>query len=162
MRGLSFLYYSDGDIFKEKLANVKAKLRTINPNYVADKESQENVQAGCYVATAVYGSYDCPQVWTLRRFRDNTLTGSWYGRAFIRVYYTISPTLVKWFGKTEWFKNFGSQLLTVWSKSLTEWVQKIRHTMTENGKHLLQNYFSPNQLLPTRKHTPEASISTLR
>ena len=23
---------------------------------------------GCYVATAVYGSYDCPQVWTLRRF----------------------------------------------------------------------------------------------
>ena len=28
---------------------------------------------GCYVATCVYGSYDCPQVWTLRRFRDNTL-----------------------------------------------------------------------------------------
>ena len=25
---------------------------------------------GCYVATAVYGSYDCPQVWTLRRYRE--------------------------------------------------------------------------------------------
>lgn len=25
---------------------------------------------GCYVATCVYGSYDCPEVWTLRRFRD--------------------------------------------------------------------------------------------
>lgn len=62
-------------------------------------------QGGCYVATAVYGSYDCPQVWTLRRYRDNTLAKSWYGRAFIRTYYAISPTLVKWFGETAWFKN---------------------------------------------------------
>ena len=53
-------------------------------------------KAGCYVATAVYGSYDCPQVWTLRRFRDHTLAASWYGRSFIRAYYAISPTLVKW------------------------------------------------------------------
>ena len=60
---------------------------------------------GCYVATAVYGSYDCPQVWTLRRFRDNTLAETWWGRAFIRTYYAISPTLVKYFGKTEWFKK---------------------------------------------------------
>lgn len=60
---------------------------------------------GCYVATAVYGSYDCPEVWVLRRFRDLCLTETWYGRAFIRVYYAISPTLVKWFGKTRWFNN---------------------------------------------------------
>lgn len=60
---------------------------------------------GCYVATAVYGSYDCPQVWTLRRFRDYTLAETWCGRAFIRTYYAISPTLVKWFGHTEWFKK---------------------------------------------------------
>lgn len=61
--------------------------------------------SGCYVATAVYGSYDCPQVWTLRRYRDNTLAQTWYGRAFIRTYYAISPTLVKWFGHTNWFKK---------------------------------------------------------
>ncbi len=60
---------------------------------------------GCYVATCVYGSYDCPQVWTLRRFRDDTLGSTWYGRTFIRAYYAISPTLVKWFGETEWFKK---------------------------------------------------------
>lgn len=60
---------------------------------------------GCYVATAVYGSYDCPQVWTLRRYRDYTLAETWYGRAFIHTYYAISPTLVKWFGHTEWFKR---------------------------------------------------------
>lgn len=70
--------------------------------------SQITVEAGgggCYVATAVYGSYDCPQVWTLRRYRDFTLAETWYGRAFIRTYYAISPTLVKWFGHTEWFKK---------------------------------------------------------
>jgi len=60
---------------------------------------------GCYVATCVYGSYDCPQVWTLRRFRDNTLAKTILGRVFIRTYYTISPSIVKWFGKTEWFKK---------------------------------------------------------
>lgn len=69
------------------------------------RSSIEILNGGCYVATAVYGSYDCPQVWTLRRYRDYTLAKSWYGRAFIHTYYAISPTLVKWFGHTEWFKK---------------------------------------------------------
>ncbi|MBQ2755139.1 MAG: hypothetical protein IJF27_00525 [Oscillospiraceae bacterium] len=73
---------------------------------------------GCYVATAVYGSYDCPQVWTLRRYRDYTLAESWYGRAFIHTYYAISPTLVKWFGHTEWFKN-------MWKGSLDRMVANL-------------------------------------
>lgn len=60
---------------------------------------------GCYVATCVYGSYDCPQVWTLRRFRDNVLGKNVFGRAFIRTYYTISPTIVRWFGDTGWFQK---------------------------------------------------------
>ena len=55
---------------------------------------------GCYVATCVYGSYDCPEVWTLRRFRDNTLEKSIFGRAFIKMYYAISPTIVKIFRNT--------------------------------------------------------------
>lgn len=73
---------------------------------------------GCYVATAVYGSYDCPEVWTLRRFRDNTLAETWYGRAFIRTYYAISPTLVKWFGETDWFKK-------LWKPSLDRMVRRL-------------------------------------
>ena len=67
------------------------------------KEQRKNGGGGCYVATAVYGSYDCPPVWTLRRYRDNVLAKTWYGRAFIRTYYAISPTLVKWFGNRKWF-----------------------------------------------------------
>ena len=67
--------------------------------------SGSNNSGGCYIATAVYGSYNCPEVWTLRRYRDNVLDNTWYGRLFIRSYYAISPTLVKWFGKSNWFKN---------------------------------------------------------
>lgn len=60
---------------------------------------------GCYIATAVYGSYDCPEVWTLRRFRDYQLKQTAYGRAFVRSYYKISPTLAKWFGGINWLKQ---------------------------------------------------------
>ena len=73
-------------------------------NQEAKRQQEAEQKSGCYIATAVYGSYDCPEVWTLRRFRDNTLDRTWYGRAFIRTYYAVSPTLVRWFGKGSWFQ----------------------------------------------------------
>jgi hypothetical protein len=78
----------------------------------------------CYVATAVYGSYDCPEVWTLRRFRDDTLARTWYGRTFIRLYYAVSPTLVKWFGETKWFKK-------LWKPTLDKMVRKLNNKGVE-------------------------------
>lgn len=72
---------------------------------------KESNSGGCYVATAVYGSYDCPEVWTLRRFRDYSLAETLCGRAFIQVYYVVSPALVKLFGETKWFRAFGKQRL---------------------------------------------------
>ena len=75
---------------------------------------------GCYVATAVYGSYDCPEVWTLRRYRDNTLAAHWYGRAFIKIYYAVSPVIVKCFGNTNWFKK-------VWRRILDHMVNDLQH-----------------------------------
>ncbi|MGN9235492.1 CFI-box-CTERM domain-containing protein [Atopobiaceae bacterium HCP3S3_D6] len=88
----------------DKIMEWHGKIKEIDPSYEIPSRPvpQSN---GCYVATAVYGSYDCPQVWTLRRYRDFTLAETWYGRAFIRTYYAISPTLVRWFGHTEWFKK---------------------------------------------------------
>ena len=74
-------------------------------------------KSGCYIATCVYGSYDCPEVWTLRRFRDYKLSKTWYGRLFIKTYYAVSPKLVKLFGKTNWFKK-------LWKKKLDRMVLK--------------------------------------
>lgn len=77
-------------------------------------------KAGCYVATCAYGSYDCPEVWTLRRYRDDTLAKSCFGRAFIKIYYFISPTIVKWFGKTKWFNKLIKAKLDKFVKNLNE------------------------------------------
>ena len=68
-------------------------------------EEGSGSSGGCYVATCVYGSYDCPEVWTLRRFRDDTLNQSLFGRAFIRIYYVVSPNIVKLFGNARWFNK---------------------------------------------------------
>ena len=89
------------------------------------QQEESKRSGGCYVATCVYGSYDCPQVWTLRRFRDNTLASTWYGRAFIRIYYAVSPTLVNWFGHTAWLKN-------LWRSKLDNLVKKLRAEGVEN------------------------------
>lgn len=84
---------------------------TTPPEWFLSIQNNSKKSGGCYVATAVYGSYDCPQVWTLRRYRDYKLASTWYGRTFIRIYYATSPTLVKLFGKTNWFnKVFKSKL----------------------------------------------------
>ncbi len=74
------------------------------PTYMPTSSNSSNSSGGCYVATSIYGSYDCPEVWTLRRFRDYKLAESYAGRFFITVYYATSPLLVKLFGHTKWFK----------------------------------------------------------
>ena len=88
--------------------------------YDAQRRELRRSSGGCYIATCVYGSYDCPQVWTLRRYRDNTLAATWYGRTFIRVYYAVSPKLVKLFGNTSWFK-------ALWQAKLDKLVQKLHN-----------------------------------
>lgn len=72
----------------------------------AYNHSGSGSSGGCYVATAVYGSYDCPEVWVLRRFRDSMLMKTWYGRIFVQAYYRISPFLVDRFGNMLWFQRF--------------------------------------------------------
>ena len=97
------------------------------------KMNATQTSGGCYVATAVYGSYNCPQVWTLRRFRDYTLAETWYGRAFIRAYYSISPTLVKWFGHTEWFKK-------MWKTKLDRMVNNLQEKGVESTPYEDRHY----------------------
>ena len=82
--------------------------------------SRPSSSGGCYVATAVYGSYDCPEVWLLRRYRDYYLDKNFFGRLFIKIYYAISPTLVKWFGKSKWFKKLIKPILEKKIKKLKE------------------------------------------
>lgn len=85
---------------------------------LSNKAKNNNPQNGCYIATCVYGSYDCPEVWTLRRFRDLYLSKSFFGRFFIRIYYKISPAIVSCFGKNKSFKKFFKLILDTLVTSL--------------------------------------------
>lgn len=131
------LVVGDRNDLREELRSTYEKIQKLDPTFtmpsLPDRYGIEPVSStysdsssgGCYVATAVYGSYDCPQVWTLRRFRDDTLAETWYGRAFIRIYYAISPTLVKWFGHTVWFKK-------LWKVRLDRMVANLNAEGVEN------------------------------
>lgn len=96
---------------------------------IVREENKSKGSSGCYIATAVYGSYDCPEVWTLRRYRDVVLDSTWYGRLFIKVYYTISPILVKRFGSAEWFRMF-------FLKNLNKWVIELNKLGFENTPYV--------------------------
>jgi hypothetical protein len=48
---------------------------------------------GCFIATAAFGSALEPRVVTLREFRDIYLLPSDSGRAFVEIYYALSPPL---------------------------------------------------------------------
>lgn len=94
---------------------------------------ENNLSNGCYVATAVYGSYDCPEVWTLRRYRDDMLAKTWHGRLFIYLYYAISPTIVRLFGNTMWFKN-------MWRGKLDKKVKQLQNNGVESTPYNDKNW----------------------
>ena len=75
---------------------------------------------GCYVATCVYGSYNCPEVWTLRRYRDSVLQKTRLGRCFISLYYTVSPHLVNAIGDKSLFRRVTKKMLDIKVRRLQE------------------------------------------
>ena len=112
-------------------STISDRIKAIDPSFDAAEAKKQ--ASGCYVATAVYGSYDCPQVWTLRRYRDDTLAKTWYGRLFIHTYYAISPTLVKWFGNTDWFRN-------MWKPKLDRMVSNLNSEGVDNTPYEDKNW----------------------
>ncbi len=62
---------------------------------VQKRNSAKSSNNGCYIATIAYGDYDHPQVMILRKFRDEVLDKSVFGKWFIRTYYHYSPKLAE-------------------------------------------------------------------
>ncbi|MDH3975117.1 MAG: fibronectin type III domain-containing protein [Deltaproteobacteria bacterium] len=52
---------------------------------------KSTMKEGCFIATAVFGSYDHPFVKVLREFRDSYLKSNAPGRKFIHFYYKEGP-----------------------------------------------------------------------
>ena len=109
-------YHSKFFLERQKIQNVQKS---------APAKTSEKKSGGCYVATCVYGSYDCPPVWTLRRFRDDVLAQNPFGQSFIKLYYSISPWVVKHFGKYNWFHK-------LFKTPLDAFVKKLQQTGIQN------------------------------
>ena len=120
---IGFTMYESCDMAPPENAELHyGKARQYDPSFYCKKPMNARSTGssdGCYIATAVYGSYDCPPVWTLRRFRDESLSLTAPGRLLIRLYYRISPTLVKLFSDRRWFRH-------IWRNRLDRLVGKLR------------------------------------
>lgn len=103
-----YFYVTEENMVEMSFENENATLEEllINKGFTV-----ELVKGGCYVATCVYGSYETSEVFTLRRFRDFSLKKNIFGRIFIKLYYFISPILVKMFGQTKWFNRVNKKVL---------------------------------------------------
>lgn len=78
----------------------------------------------CYIATAAYGSYDHPDVIQLRIFRDRVLARSQGGKAFIRFYYRVGPSLAR----SVWASKSVARLVRI--SFLEPFAEMIRRRLT--------------------------------
>jgi hypothetical protein len=67
------------------------QMRPISENHETADASKK--MRSCYIATAVYGDKEAPEVCRLRRFRDESLNRSRIGRRLCALYYKIGPRL---------------------------------------------------------------------
>ena len=117
IKGENFYYKENTDASVGR-GDIVQHVRTIRGGIRLNKLKKKN--SGCYVATSIYGSYDCPEVWTLRRYRDNTLDKHIFGKLFIKTYYATSPTIVKHFGDKKYFNNIFKPILDKFVNKLQE------------------------------------------
>lgn len=88
--------YAPQDIATKYSQNIASEVEFINAARNGAYDQKDNKgNSGCYIATAVYGSYECNEVFALRRFRDESLSKTAFGRAFIKIYYKLSPALAQ-------------------------------------------------------------------
>ena len=68
--------------------------------------SKSRQSSGCFIATAVYGNINAPEVVTLRNFRDTHLAHYTMGRLLIYFYYQVSPWIAKQINRIPQIKPF--------------------------------------------------------
>jgi len=98
------------------------------PHAASSARSTSTTSSGCFIATAVYGSYDHPQVLVLRDYRDSVLVPRVLGRMFIRLYYKVGPLIAPHVARSRRWKPFCRVILD----RLVERIE-LRHSRNVEG-----------------------------
>lgn len=77
-----------------------------NGRYTSDSK-------GCFIATAVYGDFNAPEVISLRQWRDQVLSTTVLGRLVIAFYYRVSPPIAKYLSCRPWLSAQVRRVLDV-------------------------------------------------
>jgi hypothetical protein len=62
--------------------------------------------AGCFIATAAFGTPMAEEITALRRFRDNEMEPNLLGRQLVTLYYDISPPIARVIARSESMRAF--------------------------------------------------------
>jgi len=99
------------------------KSRTV---YLSENANAAGKTGGCFIATAVYGSENAPEVIALRIFRDDLLLPYKIGRSFVNFYYFFSPSVAK-------LLNRNLSLCKVVRKIIIQPIVEIANSMISNS-----------------------------
>ncbi len=72
---------------------------------------QFTTQAGCFIATAAYGTAAAEEIDVLREFRDSVLLESTAGSLFVSLYYQLSPPVADFIAGNELLRTLVRELL---------------------------------------------------
>lgn len=85
--------------------------------------SIQSKSEGCFIATFAYDSYEHSDVLILRKFRDNILLKTSYGKRFVEIYYNFSPKMVKFFSLIKFPKTLVKAFLRI---TIIGYLKRIR------------------------------------
>jgi hypothetical protein len=109
-----FLRYTP--VFPDIIRKAESFAKTAkNPNVVkAFLKGAADSKDGCFIASAAFSSGFAPEVVTLRIWRDSVLLETSYGRAFVRLYYRLSPPIAYLLNRWTFLKAPVRAVLRLW------------------------------------------------
>lgn len=91
---------------------VRTALKKIDtPEAKKASEELKAKQSKCFIATAVYGNGEAPEVMVLRKFRDDVLLKSFLGKIMVEIYYFTSPKIAEFLRNTKLLKSIIRNIL---------------------------------------------------
>ena len=117
VKGVNDIKAKYSSLYKERKAVYDEILRIANARAGGGSTNTSSSSSGspttssCYVATAAFGTPWASEINKLRAWRDNVLVNRFWGRAFIRFYYTVGPYLAKLVRKSEILKAISRKII---------------------------------------------------